>query len=185
MDKYLNDNEIINVFQLDNVKNKIKQTNLNRYGVEHNMQNKDIWKKAFETKKRHNSFKKSKAEDYIYELLKSIYPSTKRQYRTEIYPFNCDFYIPEIDTWIEYQGYWTHGWILNKPLGAYNNKNKKHREVLKIWKKRIKFKSDAYDSAIHTWTISDPLKRKTAHDNNLNWLEFWTLEEFINWYEKQ
>jgi len=185
MDKYLNDNEIINVFQLDEVKNKIKQTNLNRYGVEHNMQNKNIWKKAFETKKKHNLFKKSKTEDYIYELLKVIYPFTKRQYNTEKYPFACDFYIPEVDTWIEYQGYWTHGWILNKPLGPFDENNEIHRETLRKWKQKAKEGYKSYDVAICVWTVSDPLKRETAKKNNLNWLEFWTLEEFMKWYEKQ
>ena len=40
-----------------------------------------------------------------------------------------------------------------------------------------------YSHAIETWTISDPLKRKTAIKNNLNWLEFWTIPEFMKWYE--
>lgn len=42
-----------------------------------------------------------------------------------------------------------------------------------------------YNIAINTWTIRDPLKRQTAKDNSLNWLEFWTFDEFMKWYEKQ
>lgn len=30
-----------------------------------------------------------------------------------------------------------------------------------------------YNNAIHTWTVRDPLKRKTAEENNLNYLVFW------------
>ena len=28
----------------------------------------------------------------------------------------------------------------------------------------------------------DPLKRKTAKENNLNWIEFFSMKEFENWY---
>ena len=40
----------------------------------------------------------------------------------------------------------------------------------------------SYLRAINTWTISYPLKRKTAKDNGLNWLEFFTMDEFMKWY---
>ena len=40
----------------------------------------------------------------------------------------------------------------------------------------------SYKNAINVWTIRDPLKRKTAKDNGLNWLEFFTMDEFMKWY---
>ena len=42
-----------------------------------------------------------------------------------------------------------------------------------------------YENAIHVWTISDPLKRKIAKENNLNWLEFFTIDQFMTWYKHQ
>ena len=109
----------------------------------------------------------------------------ERQYKSELYPFHCDFYIPELNLYIEYQGYWTHGWNLNKPYGPYDPSNLEHQYLVAKWQKRLNKGHETYANAIHVWTVSDPLKRQTAKDNNLNWLEFWTFDEFIEWYEKQ
>ena len=40
--------------------------------------------------------------------------------------------------------------------------------------------SDYYKSAIKTWTITDPLKRKIAKDNNLNFIELWNIADVKN-----
>ena len=172
------------------LKEKFEQTCLKKYGAKsflesNNFQlNKEKYiKKAFETKKRKNSFKKSIQEDEIYNLLIQKYPNTIRQHKSEKYPFQCDFYIPELDLYIEYQGYWKHG---KEPyIGTDEQKEK-----VKLWEeksKEINFKGElkeSYNKAINTWTISDPLKRKTAKDNGLNWIEFFTIEEFMNWYNQ-
>ena len=34
-----------------------------------------------------------------------------------------------------------------------------------------------YQQAINVWTISDPLKRKTAKEHNLNYLEIFSCNE--------
>lgn len=34
-------------------------------------------------------------------------------------------------------------------------------------------------NAINVWTIRDQLKRKTANDNGLNWLKFFTMDKFM------
>ena len=44
-----------------------------------------------------------------------------------------------------------------------------------------------YNSAIRTWTVTDPLKRKIAKDNNLNYIEFWNIREveaYVNSFTK-
>ena len=56
-----------------------------------------------------------------------------------------------------------------------------HQEIIKIWKNK---NTNQYDEAINVWTVRDPLKRKTAKDNGLNWIEFFTMEEFLNWYNQ-
>ena len=43
-------------------------------------------------------------------------------------------------------------------------------------------KKKQYKDYIKTWTVKDPEKRKTAKKNNLNWLEFFTLKEFDQWF---
>ena len=37
---------------------------------------------------------------------------------------------------------------------------------------------------IKIWTIKDPLKRKTAKDNKLNYIEFWNINEVKEWLNK-
>ena len=131
---------------------------------------------------KNNSFLKSKIEEQFAYFLKIIYPNVKRQYRSEDYPFLCDFYIPEIDTYIECQGFEGHG---KEP---FNDTNPKHKEILEKWKDRApksKVNRSQYSRYIKTWTIRDPLKRDTARKNNLNWLEFFTIDEFLSWYRDQ
>ena len=45
-------------------------------------------------------------------------------------------------------------------------------------------KKRAYKGFLTTWIKRDPLKRKTAKENKLNWFEFFTLEEFDEWFDK-
>lgn len=107
----------------------------------------------------------------------------KTQYRDDDrYPFTCDFYIPSLDLFIEYQGYWTHG---GEPYIGTENQLR----IVKDWKNKsneVNFKGKfkkSYKIAINTWTVSDVQKREIAKENKLNWVEFFNKEsliEFIN-----
>lgn len=140
-----------------------------------------IKRKQYETKKKNHSFNSSTPEEKIKSIIVKKFPNFKYQYRSEKYPFSCDFYIPELDLYIEYQGIWTHGKISHEILGPFNKNDRKHQEVLSIWQEKAKI-SKFYKIAIQVWTELDPLKRETARKNNLNWLEFFTLDEFMKWY---
>jgi hypothetical protein len=141
---------------------KFKQS---QYGLK-----KEVKEKKYETHKRNSSFKESEKENDVYRLLLQKFNKEDiiRQYSDERYPFNCDFYIKSIDTFIEYNGTWTHG---NHPFDTNDENDLK---TLRMWKdKNTKF----YDNAIETWTVRDVNKRKTALDNKLNYIEFWNLGE--------
>ena len=118
------------------------------------------------TKKKNKSFNTSKPEDDYYRILCNKYNENDvvRQYKTDLYPFNCDFYIKSEDTYIEYNGHWTHG------TEPYNPNKKEHQLIIEKWKSKS---SSFYIQAIKNWTIRDPLKRQTAKDNNLNFIEIW------------
>ena len=94
------------------------------------------------------------------------------QYKSEKYPFNCDFYIPERELYIEFQWTWTHG---KHPF----SESQEDLEILTKWKLK---NTEYYNNAIEVWTKRDVLKRQTAIQNNLNWLEFFTFEDFSQWY---
>ena len=131
-------------------------------------------KASYETKKKNNSFNSSRPELEILKLLQDKFPNTIYQYKSDTYPFNCDFFIPEKDLYIEYQGHWTHG------MHPFDENSQIDLEKLNKWKNK---KDNFYNIAINVWTVKDPLKRKVARDNNLNWIEFFNLEDFMLWYE--
>ena len=185
--------------QSNEVQDKIKQTNLRKYGAEYPLQSEFIqnkikriliynynvdnpWKckefqqKAHETKKKNGSYGKSNEEDYVYSILVDIYgkDNVKRQYKSELYPFACDFYIISKNLYIEYNGMWTHGHI--PYIGSKENEIQ-----LKKWKQKA-VTSDYYNSAIVTWTISDVKKRTTAKENNLNYIELWDLNDVKKYF---
>lgn len=153
------------------IETRRKNGTLNTYSIESKL-------KEYETKRKRGTFNTSKPEKDILIKLNEKFKDVKYQYRSEIYPFNCDFYIPSLDLYIEYQGSWTHGF---KP---YIQENSECVSQLLKWKQKIK-SSSYYDVAIKVWTESDPLKRETAKKNGLNWIEFFNMNQFNEWYNKQ
>ena len=107
---------------------------------------------------------KSKEEDGIFEKLIKIYDKNDiiRQYKSDVYPFPCDFYVISKDLYIEYQGYWTHG---KEP---FDSKNEQHIKILNKWNEKYKQGKTQYKSAINSWTKRDPYKLDIAIKNNLN-----------------
>lgn len=153
------------------VKQHRKETCLKKYGVTHEMKLKNHVDKVNNTKRINNTFNTSKTEEESYKLLKEKYPDIIRQYKSKEYPFNCDFYIPNLDLYIECNYNWTHG---GKPF----ENSEKDKIKIKLWEsKQTKY----YNNAINTWTIRDVNKRNTAKQNNLNYKEFFTILEFKKW----
>ena len=180
---------VANCMHLDSIKHHQRQTCVKRYGVKYPAQSNEIrqklseinsspetQQKIYETKKKNHSFNISNPENLIYERLSEKFGKVLRQYKSEKYPFSCDFYIPEIDLYIEFQGNWTHG---EKP---YNEKDEEDIKLLEEWQEKATI-SDFYANAIEVWTISDVKKRKIAKENNLNWIEFFNLDEFEEWFD--
>lgn len=97
---------------------KARKTNIIKYGVDCILKREDVVKlknseenkkKQHNTKKKNNTFNTSKIEQELEIELRKIFPKLKTQYKSKNYPFHCDYYIPELDLYIEYNGTWTHG----------------------------------------------------------------------------
>lgn len=120
----------------------------------------------------------SKLEQQIRVWIASLY-DVEIEYMSNAYPFFCDFFIPELDLYIEIQSYMTHG------PEPFNSKNKEHIALLKKWHE---YEEDEhiYTKAIDTWARHDVKKRKKAIKNNLKYLEFYgsTLDEFKDAFHK-
>ena len=162
-------------------KEKLNETLMNKYGVKWFTQSKKLIDKAqsleakekqYKTKKKNHSFNISYVEEKSYVLLKEKYSDIVRQYKSDVYPYCCDFYIPSLDLYIECNYHWTHGGH------QYNENNKNDIAIVNKWKeKNTKF----YNNAIKTWTILDVDKQNTAKNNNLNYLIFYNIFELENW----
>ena len=162
--------------QTQEFKDKSKQTCLEKYGTDAYQKTKEfseiikskldiIQQKIYQTKKKNNSFNTSSIEKLLEEYLKEKNINYKTQYKSEVYPFNCDFYFPDNDLYLEINAHWTHG---GHP---FDSTNKDDLLLLEQWKsKNTKF----YDIAINTWTVRDVKKRECAKKNNLNYLEVFT-----------
>ena len=125
-----------------------------------------------ETKRKNHTFNTSKPEEELYLNKKKKFPSVIRQYKDNTrYPFCCDFYIPELDYFIELNGTWTHG------KHPYNKTNINDKEQLEIWESKGKEGHKYYLNAIKIWTIKDVEKRNCAKEHNLNFKEVWSLKE--------
>ena len=160
-----------NLHQVDELKEKMIQTSLINWGTIYPSQSLEIKSHKYKTYKYNNSFNKSKPEDQSYELLKEKYPDIIRQYKSKLYPFACDFYIPSLDLYIECNYHWTHG-------GRLFQNTENDKEILNKWiLKNTKF----YTRAIETWTKLDVLKYHIAKENKLNYIIFYNIQELQNW----
>ena len=164
-----------------NIKNQIKQTCLEKYGVDNYgkslkhkinmsaiMSSDEMQEHRYNVMTKNHSFNTSKPEEELYLYIKEKFPSVKRQYKDKLrYPYNCDFYIPELDYFIELQGYYTHN------THPYNPNSISDQVLVERYKERYGPKCQA----ITIWTIKDPEKRDCAKRNHLNFKEIWNLEE--------
>ena len=170
-----------------NIKNQIKQTCLEKYGVDNYgkslkhkinmssiMSSDKIQKHRYDVMTKNNTFNTSKSEDQVYDFLMQ-YTNVERQYKCSCYPFCCDFYLKDFDIFIECNFHWTHG---GHP---FDSNCIEDQHILQEWKsKNTKY----YNNAIETWSVRDVKKRDKAIENNLNYLEFWSLKELKEYFIK-
>ena len=166
------------------MQDKMKLLCLEKFGVENYAQSEeyhekyqDVLAKRLETMRKNHTFKTSKTEKELEIELREIFPDLRTQYKSELYPFKCDFYIPSLDLYIEYNGTWLHGWCF------YDENNEENRNTLEKWKNASKH-SGFYKTAIETWTVRDILKLNTAIENNLNYIAWFNEEQAYDWIER-
>lgn len=146
-----------------------------KYYENHNVWNKGLkgaqtWvpgqrERYLKTLSENGWFNTSKPEEELYQQLCEQYgkENVKHPYSEDPrYPFACDFYIVSEDLFIELNRFWHHG------PHPFDENNPEDIELLNKWKEKAKT-SEQYKAAIHTWTIRDVNKIKTANKNNLNY----------------
>lgn len=137
----------------ENIRNKITNTIISTYGVSNVMQSPEIHEKRLSSV--------SKEEINLGTLLKTLYPNIKYQYKSQLYNYFCDFYIPEYDLYIEYHGSFYHN---GKKFNLNNDNDVKQLREYELKNTRV------YNNKIYTWTILDIQKYNCAKQNKLNYL---------------
>lgn len=148
------------------VQKKAQNSFMKSFGCKHPSQCSEIISKINDSKVKNHTYGKSHVEDELYKLLLEKFSKDDviRQYKSEEYPFLCDFYIKSRDMYIELNGYWTHGdeW--------FDENNLKHLSILDTWKNK---NTKHYENAINVWSVKDVEKRRIACENKLNYVVFW------------
>lgn len=162
------------------VQAKTKATCVAKYGVTSVMKLESVIDKSHESKIRNGSWRTSKPEEKMYELLCMRFGKNDvvRQYKDKIrYPFHSDFYVKSLDLFIELNATWLHGkhW--------FDKHNKSDDIMLNEWKRKAESGKKFYNVAINVWTVRDVRKHEAAIQNHLNYLVFWEndLSDFMIW----
>lgn len=175
-----------NVMRNDEIKQRLADTNLIKYGGKSPFCSYEVREKAMKTKlsviqSEMVSFKKTGLiDDKIfrqssYELI-VFYELIKRFGKADVYyqyglhpydaryPFVCDFYIKSLDLFIELNAHYSHGnhWYDENCHDDYLRKC--HLEQSNSHKSKL---------AVHTWCEIDVNKRSVAKSSNINYLIFW------------
>lgn len=158
---------VTNPMQCEEIKQRMHQTCLERYGFENPMQSSEIRDKSYETKRKNRTFNTSKIEEEFSKYLTSKGLEHIRQYKSDVYPFACDFYIPKYDLYVEIQGSWTHG---NHPFDVSDASDVALAEA---WRSS---ESKYYRNAARVWCEADVHKRSVAKACGLNYLELFTTK---------
>lgn len=153
--------------QSEIVKESVRKKLLEKYGVDH-------YTKDPILRKRHTTIRKIATELKCLEFLRSKFNEVEHNYRSTLYPWKCDFYIVDIDTYVELNVFWVH----NDHL--YTG-SKEDLEILNDWIEKSKT-SDFYKRAIEIWTKLDVLKYNTAKNNKLNYLTFYSVDSLMNYF---
>ena len=107
----------------------------------------------------------SQKEDEMYNDLKRYFKKydikrhyTDHRYSREFdgYKYNCDFYIPELDLFIEYNGFFTHG------PEPFDKSSPEHQAILKRYQDK--------NISMRVWTDKDVRKVNVARKRLLNLL---------------
>lgn len=133
-------------------------------------------KKVFDKESGYNS---SKDELYIFNKLKEKWPDVKMSYTDDrfINPetsrhFQADFYLPSQDIIMNYNKIATHG------RRKYDPNDPDHQKDVKWLESQD---GDFYKRILKQWTVTDPIKRQVAKENNLKFIEWFNLDEFETW----
>ena len=157
-----------NSFCTEATQKKCQETMIKRHGSNNPMVcNKNIFKKYNGTRSSYEQLLKESLEQHNINFMYEYNKDSR-------YPYFCDFYLPDSDTFVEINGYWMHGghW--------FDETNQKDIDLLNQWKEKAKT-STRLQAAINVWTHCDIEKRTCAKNNKLNYVVLWSKQDILDW----
>lgn len=152
----------------EEINKKRDNTNLLKYGSTNPFGSTEIIKKISNTKAGNGS--RSKLECDFEQELKNKGILYDYEYFDKRYPFHCDFYLIESDTFIEINKWWFHNTHFFDPQSPEDLK------ILALWEEKAKV-YEQYRQAIYTWTVKDLNKKSYAEKNKLNYVVLWNKKD--------
>lgn len=143
------------------------------YGVYYHANRPDIQAKIEDRRRELGTFGTSHEELELCRIMtEELGYEIKTQYRSEVYPYCCDIYIPKWDLYVEYQGSQYH---MDRPYeGTPEDKailEELHQKDIKKQEEAGHEYSTQYAAIIRIWSEVDPKKRQHVKDLDLNHLE--------------
>lgn len=169
--------EYTNVYQVQEIKEKIVRTSLERYNTTNPGNSREARQKAAITMRGNDN--NSSWEDILEKYFIDNNIVYKKQYSDERYPFPCDFYLPDSDTFIELNGYWSHN------DHFYDSNNSDDVEILAKWIEKANKGHKQYANAVQVWSHRDVIKHEHAVKNNLNFIVLWTYQDLLRYVKQE
>lgn len=164
-------------FKSEEIRDKIKQTMIETYGVDNGfkLESAQIRKNSSEARRKaaitmRKNGHKSKAEDRLEKAFQDNNINYMTEYSSDVYPFNCDFYLVDLDIYLELNLYPMHN------NHFYDCTNEDDLKLEKIIREKAKT-SNWYKKMIEVWLDRDVRKLEYAKKNKLNYIVLWTEEE--------
>lgn len=158
-----NNYNVYNPMHSEIIKSRMKKNCLEKYGVEYSLQSKEVREKGYITSKKNKSFSKSLEENNFLSYLKIIDSKTEHHVKHPILGNVIDFFMPEYNIWVQYDGIYWHGKIKRKNCSRHTLKIQKTIERDKYQNEHIpnliRFWSDDVLKAIKNNTILDLIKK--------------------------
>lgn len=170
--------------QVPEIIQRTNETNLKKYGFARPAQNPEIREKIRKTHlsgstktkkyigmKKKGYFQTSKGEDLFLDFLREIDPSTTNHKLHPILKHVIDYYMPEYDLWVQYDGSYWHGKIERSKSGPQYENIKKIIERDNFQNESIpnliRFDERSVQDAIKEGTIFKHIQEKIDSKNEL------------------
>lgn len=160
----------------EDIKQRISQTHLDP----------EFKQRVRQIKLRNGTLNTSKPEVQSIADVQKIFGEkdvVRHYFDKERYPFECDCYIKSLDLFIEFNYHWTHG------PHKFNPADTEDMQKLAIWRQKQDYYINShgckvknfYYIAEEVWTVRDINKYQTAEQNKLNYLAFYSYNDFKQW----